>query len=631
MRNLFFRLVFIIQFFPICAFSQTDLDIHEETLSPLKNEFAPHTVDELWKNFDPRKEPLDVEILQKWEQDSVVMQVLRYRIGIFKGKRAMMAAIYGFPKGGSKLPGLVQIHGGGQYADYRAVLTNAIRGYATISIAWAGRINAPGYLVDPDVVELFWKNKTENPQYKITTDWGVLDGYHAPGRNPGNDFASLAPQMWTLDSIESPRNNGWFLATLGARRALTFLEQQPEINPDKLGVYGHSMGGRLTVLTTGSDPRVKASAPSCGGVSDNFNENPLFRATLGDDQYLKKITCPIIFLSPSNDFHGRINDLQKALKEIQSINWRITCSAHQNHWDNAECEVATQLWFDQYLKGTFTFPETPQSSLELKTQNGVPTFLVRPNGSRKILAVDVFYTQQGQIDDKPDNRDNTINRYWHYVHTTRKGNLWMAELPVISTDKPLWAYANVVYLLDKPVTGAGYYYEIYSADKFNLSSTMTMIEPEQIEAAGVKATVKPSLVIETFKGEWEKEWYTYKPEFWARKTHKVYDDQWKAPENARLALEVRSVKPNKMVVGIDNYASEVDIKGGKEWQSVVLKKNDFQNAKGESLSGWSGIKELRLGSQETLIEKIDNGNKKMDFGAEWKGERPEFRNLRWVK
>ena len=33
---------------------------------------------------------------------------------------------------------------------------------------------------------------------------------------------------------------------------------------------------------------------------------------------LKHISCPIIFLSPANDFHGRINDLPKAVKEISS-------------------------------------------------------------------------------------------------------------------------------------------------------------------------------------------------------------------------------------------------------------------------------------------------------------------------
>lgn len=39
------------------------------------------------------------------------------RVGVFKGRKAMLAAIYGYPKeavsGGKKIPGLVQIHGGG--------------------------------------------------------------------------------------------------------------------------------------------------------------------------------------------------------------------------------------------------------------------------------------------------------------------------------------------------------------------------------------------------------------------------------------------------------------------------------------------------------------------------------------
>jgi len=97
----------------------------------------------MWAGFDPRAEPLDVEVLKEWEEDGVVLRVLRYRIGVFKGRKGMMAAVYGCPKGGSNLPGLVQIHGGGQYADYKAPLTNAKRGYATISIAWAGASALP--------------------------------------------------------------------------------------------------------------------------------------------------------------------------------------------------------------------------------------------------------------------------------------------------------------------------------------------------------------------------------------------------------------------------------------------------------------------------------------------------------
>jgi hypothetical protein len=110
----------------------------------------------MWSGFDPRLEPLETEILKEWEDDGVILQVLRFRIGLFKGKRAMMAGVYGYPRGAKRIPGLLQIHGGGQYADYKAPLTNAKRGYATLSIAWAGRISAPQYRVSLDEVKLFW-------------------------------------------------------------------------------------------------------------------------------------------------------------------------------------------------------------------------------------------------------------------------------------------------------------------------------------------------------------------------------------------------------------------------------------------------------------------------------------------
>jgi cephalosporin-C deacetylase-like acetyl esterase len=605
-------------------------EILKETFSPIENGNVPQNFDELWQDFNPRAEPLDVEVLHEWEDDEVILKVLRYRIGIFKGQKAMMAAIYGYPKGAKKLPGLVQIHGGGQYADYRAVLTNAKRGYATISISWGGRINAPDYKVTPDIVKLFWENKTDNTDYKIITDWGAVDGYHAPCRNPENNFNAVSAASWTLDSIESPRNNSWFLCAVGARRALTFLEQQPEVDPDKLGVYGHSMGGKLTVLTS-SDFRVKAAAPSCGGISDTDNENDLYQKTIADDVYLEKITCPIIFLSPANDFHGHLQDVPKAVSLIKNREWRVASSPHHNHQDNGNSEVTGLLWFDQYLKGSFTYPNTPESSLTLNTKRGIPSFLVKPDASKPILEVDIYYTQQGEVVGDVTERDNRINRFWHHAKAVKRGNEWIADLPLLSTDKPLWAYADVQYSLDKPVSGAGYYYGIYTTETFNLSTTVKVATPEQLKAVAVRNTMKPSRVIETFKGDWEKEWFTYKPEFWSRKTHKVYNNKWKAHENAKLAFDVRSAEPNKMVVGIDKYAKEIQLHGGSKWQSIVLSAEDFHNALGEALAGWSGIMELRLGTQETLKEKIDYENKKLDLGAKWKGEKPEFRNLRWIK
>jgi len=587
----------------------------------------------MWAGFNPRAEPLEIEVLKQWEEGGVVLKVLRYRIGIFKGKKAIMAAVYGYPEDGKSLPGLVQIHGGGQFGDYRAPLTNAKRGYATISLAWAGRISAPGYTVNKRGVQLFWDGKTKDAAHRITTDWGALDAYHAPCRNPRNSFANTKPHPWTLDAVDSPRNNPWFLVCLAARRALTFLEQQPEVDKDRLGVYGHSMGAKPTVMTAAADPRAKAAAPSCGGVSNRNTGDRLYDATIADDVNLAKISCPIIFLSPANDFHGAIYDLQKAVKEIKGNRWRVTCSPHHNHQDTAAYEVATQLWFDWVFKKDFTWPTTPASTLALKAKDGIPIFTVTPDPSREILSVDIFYTQQGSAPQGRRRRwdlDNAINRFWHYARPRKTGDPWTASLPLLSTDRPLWVYGNVLYALDEPVSGAGYYYGSYTADRFNLSSLMSMAGPEQLKKAGVKATMAPTLLIEDFQGDWKKEWFIYSndPAQWQRRTHKVYSERYRAPESARLLIEVRSREPNTLVIGLDKTATQVVLDGGSRWQKVILSPADFRDADGKKRTGWEGIKELRLSPQERLKPK--GGGKPVTLGALWKGPPPEFRDLRWL-
>ncbi|MDF7806659.1 hypothetical protein P4E94_04360 [Pontiellaceae bacterium B12219] len=193
---------------------------------------------------------------------------------------------------------------------------------------------------------------------------------------------------------------------------------------------------------------MRAAAPSCGGISDRQEDN-----LLSDDVYLKKISCPIMFLSPANDFHGRINDLQTAVTEIKSKAWRATCSAHHNHQDTAVYEVATQIWFDQYLKGTFVCPQTPQTELSLS--NGIPVFTVRPDSSKNIRSVDIYYTQQGQVDGLKDNRENTKARFWHRATPGESGQALVAELPIHSLDKPLWFMptSSMRWMNQSPVPG----------------------------------------------------------------------------------------------------------------------------------------------------------------------------------
>ena len=626
-KKIFF-LLFFKSFLFFSLFSET-LPLYN-SLNPLQN------YDSMWKGIDPCAGPLEKEVLRQWEEDGVVLQVVRYRIGIFNGKKSIMAGVFGYPKGQSGLPGLLQVHGGGQYAHSNAVLTNAKRGYATLSIAWAGRISAPGYTVSPNEVKLFWEGKKDDPKYKLTTDWGALDAYHAPSRHGRDAFASLPVAGWTLDPVKSPRNSSWFLITLAGRRGLTFLEQQPQVDGSKLGVYGHSMGGKLSVLIAGADQRVQAVAPSCGGISDRYTTDDLHLVTVSDSPSLKRITCPIIFLSPSNDFHGRINDLKNAVEEIKSEEWRVSCSPHHNHQDSPEFEVATQIWFDHHLKSQPMIPNTPVAKLELASGK-LPKLTVQVDPARKIKEVEVFFTQMGNIEKRggpKDNSSNTKHRFWQFVQPLRSEveDVWTANLPIFDRNRPLWVFANVIYALDETVTGAGYYYGTYQTDSFVLSSLMKTVSAAELKQSGAIASVYNGWDIETFTGKWKKDWFTYNQNKWGLRSNQLHEPTWSAPaEASRISIEVKSETANKMVFWIDGYGVELSLLGNHLWQRFSFSGSDFKNSEGTGLSGWSGIRELRLDDTEKLNVPHGSSIKALAIGSPWQGNPPEFRNLCWIR
>ena len=550
----------------------------EETLPPLKDGKAPQTFSELWAGFDPQKEPLDVEVLQQWEEDGVVLKVIRFRVGIFKGKKAMMAAVYGYPKGVTKVPGLVQIHAGGGAGTQEPVMANAKEGYATISIAWDGRIRSSGYPIDNEAKQLFWDNKKDDPKYRPTTDWGDLPGFFFPRRYQDHK----APER-RLDPVDSARNSSWFLWAMGARRAITFLQQQPEVDGDRIGVYGHSMGGELTVAVAGSDSRVKAASPSCGGLTGDKPVDPL-----SNIRAHKRITCPILFLIPTNDFHGRIHDLPPSVERLTTNEWRVVSMPHRNHSNDPPHLASVTLWFNQVLKNEFRMPRNPETRLALDTADGTPVFSVTPDDSRKILSVEIYYTQQDDSD--YTGRVTAMTKYWQYAPAQESEGTWTAPLPLFSTDRQLWVYADIAYALDREVFVSGFG-SVISCDAFNLSSLLRMVSADQLKAAGVTASTKPDLLIEDFQGDWEKEWFAKGAN--RRKTFKLRTPQYQAPPDGRLGIEVQSEKKGRMQLGMEmekeSYSHGISIDGDSQWRQVVLSPSDFRNRNGETLKDWNGV------------------------------------------
>ena len=576
---------------------------------------TPATVKELWADFDPRKDALDGKVVREWEKDGIVYRTVTFHIGVFKDKPSRMVAFYGFPKGAKKLPGLLHLHGGGQRAFLKEVEFYAKRGYACLSINWGGREMENAKEGDPN------------------TDWGAVD----PTQKNVQGYANLKPGDKYLDPFESPRNNNWFLLTLGARRGLTFLEQQSEVDPDRLGVYGHSMGGNLTVYVAGTDNRVKAAAPSVGG--SGFRTEPwpllpqhkpqtpngdvkLFNATIGFESYAPHIKAPLLWLGATNDFHGIMDDTYRTGELIPHKNVRYSFTPHMNHRFTPEFAVTRPLWFDQYLKGNFTFPKTPGSKLVLATDDHVPELRVTPDSSHAVADVHVYYS----VD--PDPRA----RFWRSAEAKKIGEIWSAKLPVLGVDQPLFAFANVDYPLKKAES------EPYArpTEKFAITSMLRTAASADLKRADVKASDKADPLIDDFTHGW-RDWYLLSaenPHHWEFSTRKLTDPKWQGQPGQRLNLDVQTGKPNELVIVLTEnffrsyrgkmkeYAAAVKLNGGKDTQTISLEPKDFKTNDGEALSSWKNVDLLSLRAYYEKGEKL-LGSKS------WSGPQPVFRKLWW--
>ena len=582
-----------------------------DSLPPLS--VAPQSVEQLWAGYDPRAEPLDVRVVRVWQEDGLTLRYVIYSIGTLRGKPARMAAFYGFPTGGTKLPTVMHMHGGGQRAFLQIVKRYAKRGYATLSVNWGGRTMEDAKPDDPN------------------TDWGAVD----PTQNNVGGYSNLLPQDNTIDPFPSARNNNWFLLTVGCRRGITFLEQQPEVDASRIGVFGHSMGGRLTGLVSGSDERVKAASPSVGGsgflqtdlwglpgsarrVKGNLD---LFQRTIAGQSHLKRVRCPILYLSATNDFNAPMDFVEKGMALVTHANKRTTYAPHLNHRFTPEAEIARPLWFDSQLQSRFEFPQSPAAELILSQDTGIPVFRVRPDPSLPIERVDVYYGYE---------RDPR-NRFWADGQATARDGVWEAKSPVFDLDEPLFVLANVYYRLNDDQRREG------DPETFALSVSRAAY-PDALRDAKVKATEQPRRLIDDFSRGFH-DWYTLNinnRHHWLISTRKLADPRWEAPRGATLSFEIEPTEAgNTLAVQLktdswrgysgrrpDTWTALVPLaKAGR--QRVELAAKAFTNPSGKTLSDWYGITELIFQS----------GAKSQTSSASdlqpWSGDVPRFFDLRW--
>lgn len=570
-----------------------DMNVWRGEVWSFQKTVIPQTVAELYSDFDPRRDPLEIQVVREWDSGGIHYKYVRYLIATWKGKKSIMAAYYGYPIGGTNLPAVLHCHGGGQWAFLSEVTYYAQRGYAAISINWGGK----------DMGEI------------VNTDWGAID----PTQNYAGRYQDNSPYPETIDTVVSPRNTSWYPIVISARRALTFLEQQPQVDPARLGIYGHSMGGSITTFVAGTDNRVKAAAPSVGGAGyQTYNaydlpntargisgDLELFRRTMETQAYAPYINCPIFFLGATNDFNAKMDDVYRTWTLIpQAVSRRLTFAPHFNHRFTAKADICRSLWLDQYLKRTFTFPQKPASTLGLTEADHIPLFMVTPDTSQTIVAVDLYYSH-----DK-----DSISRFWRDAQAVQVGDTWLAQCPIMNTTDSifnyLFAFANVTYRAS-------------DGTLFAIASDIHVVTKDMLVAAGIAATDTTSMLIDNFSRGFH-DWYLINEEhptlteFW---THKITDPKWQGPAGAKLKLRLLCTVSTQVKITLvqnewrnyrgtkQTFTATISVSASPSYQDVIVPMSAFGG-----LTQWNQLDQLG----------ITPGN------GSWAGSAPVFAELSWV-
>lgn len=559
------------------SFSQQALP--EETFAAYKAGDVPQNVTDLWKDYDAQKEPLETQVVKQWKDDGVVTRYVTFKIGTFKGADARIAAYYSFPDNGKqKHAAFVWSHGGGQRAERGRGVYFAKQGFATVDINWLGR--------------------TMEDDIQINTDWGKVDPtqgpqFYAQALRKGWK-RNLQPDDYSIDPVASPRNSNWFLLAVAARRAITFLEQQPEVDARRIGFTGFSMGGMITALTA-TDSRLKAVAPFVGGsgfkyidfpggiqgssIRPQFQDLELYKKTVDASAYWPLVKCPVMFISSSNDFHSTFERIYQSMALLKHDDWRVTTNIHQNHGPGPEQWVMLNQWFNQHLQGKQqNIPVTPPSTFRIVDNEA--TFTVTPADQERLAATEVYYSYD----------PNSRTRFWIKADAKRSGESWSVKLPVYEK-LPVYVFAMCRYRLPHPIA-----LERGETSTFVLNSVEQSRVPETVDLSQLATLPKSRTVFEDFKAgmqDWstrdQRSIKTYKfqsPDLDRSNTKKL--SLTIDPQGQKLTLRLNAKssflsRPDN--IGEFSYSKNIN---GDETQEIVVDRADFKGEDGRTLE-WSKI------------------------------------------
>lgn len=254
----------------------------------------------------------------------------------WQGRPTRAFAWTGRPVGTGPFPDIVLLHGGGGTAFATWVRQWVARGYVAIAIDHTGTV--------PD------------------------ESQGEVGRGKRHAHAG-APGCGDWDSVDQPITGQWpWQAVALARRAVSWLRGQDEVNAERIALTGISWGGVITCLTAAVEDRIRCAVPVFGcGFIGRVNRQPWPLDGRPDAaierwfnlwdpaRYLPDVRLPLLWVTGTKERHFRLPTLAWSLDLVPHARLVLVPTLGHDHpqgW--GEPEIAS--FIDEHCRDTRRLP-----------------------------------------------------------------------------------------------------------------------------------------------------------------------------------------------------------------------------------------------------------------------------------
>jgi carboxymethylenebutenolidase len=146
--------------------------------------------------------------------------------------------------------------------------------------------------------------------------------------------------------------------------AISYLQQQPYVRADRIGVTGFCMGGRITFLTACRNPAVKAAVPFYGGGIGSVMQ-PGERTPKAPLEYAEGLLGPMLLFFGEEDAFIPLDEVERIKRRLADLKKNAETVVYPgaphgffcNERDSYRPDAAKDAWermrkfFEKHLKG----------------------------------------------------------------------------------------------------------------------------------------------------------------------------------------------------------------------------------------------------------------------------------------